>query len=470
MRSSLAVCAVASYLAGTSALQLLEKRDGVAPRVVQHTIRRNHVADPIASDRARHRRRRRDGTVQASLANAETLYFMDLSVGTPAQDLKMHIDTGSSDLWVNVPNSKLCEESSNPCASSGTFTPGNSHTYTYINSDFNITYVDGSGAQGDYASDTVQFSGVTLKDQILGVGLESTTPQGILGIGYPSNEVAVSYNFKPYANVPVSLVDKGYINTNAYSLWLDDLDSSSGSILFGGVDTAKYTGELQTLPILKTEGYAYIDFIIALTAVGVNGNTGSITNDLKVPALLDSGSSLMYLPNDVTNKIYNALGATYDRNIGAGSIDCNMANSDQTIDFTFSSPTIRVPLNEMILQAGPNECILGIGYAQGNTPVLGDSFIRSAYIVYDISNNEISLAQANYNSKSSNILEISGDTIPSATTVTDPVTSVAQASAGPVNYNSYSSSSSSHNLAAPTAAVGYNMALLGAVGAALFAL
>ena len=32
------------------------------------------------------------------------------------------------------------------------------------------------------------------------------------------------------------------INTVAYSLWLNDLDASTGSILFGGIDTEKYTG------------------------------------------------------------------------------------------------------------------------------------------------------------------------------------------------------------------------------------
>jgi hypothetical protein len=50
-----------------------------------------------------------------------------------------------------------------------------STTYHYLNSDFNITYVDGSGALGDYATDTLQIGGKTLKDFQFGIGYSSTS-------------------------------------------------------------------------------------------------------------------------------------------------------------------------------------------------------------------------------------------------------------------------------------------------------
>ncbi|KAF2478926.1 aspartic peptidase domain-containing protein [Neohortaea acidophila] len=466
MRTSSATLALASYLlASADAINLLQRRDGVPPSVVHHKIQRRHVENPIAHDRAR--RMRRSDTVQVSLANEETLYFMDVSIGTPAQAMKLHIDTGSSDLWTNVANSAYCESSANTCLG-GTYNANDSSTYKYLNSDFNITYVDGSGAVGDYVEDTVQFSGVTLKEQVFGIGYQSSSQEGLIGIGYPSNEAAVSYGFKPYANVPVSLVNQGYIKTNAYSLWLDDLESSTGSILFGGVDTARYTGKLETLPIVKTDGVVYADFIIALTEVGYGGNQGSIATNLNVGAILDSGSSLMYLPDQVAQKIFDQVGAQYNSRTGAAVVDCNVANSDDTIDFTFSSPTISVALSEIILEVGQNQCILGIGLAGDSTPVLGDTFLRSAYVVYDISSNEISIAQTDFSGKSSNVLEITGNSIPSATSVSNAVTSVVQAS-GAVNVGFSSTAASSHG-AAPTAPVGYNLALLGAAGAAIFAL
>jgi len=470
MRTS-TITTIAAAALGANALNLVQPRDVSAPRVIQHDIQRRHVLNPVGRDRAR-LRKRASKTVQASLANEETLYFMNATMGTPAQDLRLHIDTGSSDLWVNVASSTLCKsQGGDYCEASGTYAPNKSTTYQYLNSLFNITYVDGTGSTGDYATDVVKFSGVTVDNQQFGIGYTSTSQEGVLGIGYPINEVAVAYNGgKSYANLPVSLVNQGAISTNAYSLWLNDLDASTGTILFGGVNTDKFTGTLKTLPIIQEEG-VYAEFIIALTAVGANGTEGSIATNLAEPALLDSGSSLMYLPDDITTDIYNTFGAQYDSSQGAAFVDCSLADADGSIDLTFSGATISVALKELVIVAGEEKgqpiCIIGISPAEGSTPVLGDTFIRSAYIVYNIAGNDISIAQTNFNSTSDNILEITEtSTIPSATAVASAVTDLA-VSSGDARLEGSSSSITSSAYAMPTAAIGYNAALLGAVGAGM---
>lgn len=469
MKSSIALAFVASILC-THAITLQKRTDGTPPRVVQHQIERRRVADPLRHDR--NRLRRRDGTITATLDNEETLYFMNATIGTPPQSFRLHIDTGSSDLWVNTADSAFCEEDRG-CGISGTYSANDSSTYNYINSDFNISYVDGSGSSGDYVSDTVRFGSVTLTDQQFGIGYDSSSEEGILGIGYPTNEVAVAYNGEePYSNIPQHLVDQGEISINAYSLWLNDLDASTGSILFGGVNADKYIGSLETLPIIRTEG-VYAEFVIALTAVGANGNSTAIASDLATPALLDSGSSLMYLPDDIATAIFSAVGAEYDEESGVAILDCGQGTSDDTIDFTFSSPTIRVALNELVIVAGTDRrgndiCILGIAPAGPSTPVLGDTFLRSAYVVYDLENNEISLAQTNFNSTTDNIMEITASGgVPDATGVASAVTSVAVESGG-ARIGGLTTTLSGA-VSKPTAPVGYNMAMLGAAGAGVLA-
>lgn len=479
MRSFLTTLALAStILTATDAVTLVQRRNGEAPRVVQQEIQRKRVSDPIARDQARMRRRQND-LVQVGLTNEQTLYFMNMRIGTPAQSLKLHIDTGSSDLWVNSPDSNLCEQSYAPCSVSGTYNANSSSTYNYLNSAFNISYVDGSGSAGDYVSDVVRFGDVTIRNQQFGVGYTSSSREGVVGIGYPLNEVAVSYGYAPYPNIPVSLVQQGAINTNAYSLWLNDLAASKGSILFGGVDTSKYTGTLQTLPIIKVFGQVYAEFLIGLTAVGANGKSGSIANNLAYAALLDSGSSLMYLPDSIAQGIFKQLNAQYDSNQGAAFVDCSLRSSSQTIDFTFSSPTIRIAMSELVIEAGIANgspiCILGIGLSGSATPVLGDTFLRSAYVVYDIAANEIALAQTDFSGGSSNVMEIASPArIPGATTVQNAVTSVVSASGNPV-YGGFSSVSATvgNSGAMATAAPGAglrNLALAGAAAGALFAL
>lgn len=60
--------------------------------------------------------------------------------------------------------------------------------------------------------------------------------------------------------------------------------------------------------------------------------------------------------------------------------------------------------------------------------MLGDSFLRSAYVVFDMDNNEISLANTNYNPSSDQIFEIGSDNganaVPGATSAPSPITSI----------------------------------------------
>lgn len=54
----------------------------------------------------------RADTLTASLGNAITsgLYYANVTVGTPAQQLSLQIDTGSSDVWVPSSSATICED------------------------------------------------------------------------------------------------------------------------------------------------------------------------------------------------------------------------------------------------------------------------------------------------------------------------------------------------------------------------
>ncbi|KAI0180035.1 aspartic peptidase domain-containing protein [Hypoxylon sp. FL1284] len=397
------------------------------PKVINLSTQRRAVSDPIARDRMR----RRD-TTTATLDNQETLYFVNATLGTPPQPVRLHLDTGSSDLWVNTADSELCSERSAPCAFAGTYTANSSSTYGYVGSWFNISYVDGSGASGDYVTDTITIGETKLSDFQFGVGYESTSEQGILGIGYSANEVQVGRaGMDAYDNLPMKMVSSGQISRNAYSLWLNDLDASTGSILFGGVDTAQYTGSLQTLPIQSNNG-AFAEFLVTLTSLSL-GNK-NIADNQALAVLFDSGSSLSYLPNSMVEDIYNEVQAQYDSSVGGAYVPCALADETATLDFDFSGAKISVEMNELVLdlsspgQRGPTlngkpACLFGISPAGSGTNVLGDTFLRSAYVVFDLGNNQISLAQTNFNTTESRVTEIPSGSgaIPDATPVANAV-------------------------------------------------
>lgn len=398
----------------------------------------------------------------------ETLYFVNATIGTPPQSLRLHIDTGSSDLWVNTPSSKLCLLNSDPCQSAGTYSPNKSSTYSYVGSWFNISYVDGSGAAGDYVTDTVSIGGANLSSLQFGIGYTSSSAQGILGIGYEVNEVQVGRAGKAaYANLPAQMVADGLIDTSAYSLWLNDLDANTGSILFGGVDSLQYEGSLETVPI-QSESGVYAEFLITLTDLKLG--TLGIANSSALAVLLDSGSSLTYLPDTMVEDIYNAVGAEYDSQEGAAYVPCSLANDTRNLTFTFSSPSISVSMKELVLdvvttggsrptfQNGVTACLFGVAPAGSGTNVLGDTFLRSAYVVYDMANNEISLAQTRFNvlGSATDIKAITSSGVPGATLVTNSVT----ATSGVVGANAGESNKSTS---------GANMSGLSPAGSVLMA-
>ncbi|KAI1335740.1 aspartic peptidase domain-containing protein [Xylariaceae sp. FL0016] len=469
MKASTVFALAASTIASTDARNF--QSGAGQPKVVSLPTQRKSIPNPVHRDRLRRR-----GSVEASLDNEETLYFVNGTIGTPAQSVRLHIDTGSSDLWLNTPDSAFCSQRSQPCAFAGTYTANDSSTYEYVGSWFNISYVDGSGASGDYVTDTVTIGETKLDSLQFGIGYESSSGQGILGIGYPVNEVQVGRaGLDAYDNLPKKMVSDGLIARNAYSLWLNDLDASTGSILFGGVDSEQYTGSLQTLPIEADSG-VYSEFLITLTGLTLGGDT--IASDQALAVLLDSGSSLTYLPDTMVESIYTAVNAQYDSSEGAAYVPCSLADNSTTLDFTFTSPTISVEMNELVLDLvtttgqrptfdnGVTACLFGISPAGSGTNVLGDTFLRSAYVVYDMDNNEISLAQTNFNATKSSVQEIpTGSSVPDATAVENAVSATAGVSSSSGNGNAGLGDESS--AAIPTAVSVPALSVLLSVGTAI---
>lgn len=107
----------------------------------------------------------------------KTLYFCNITIGTPSQKLRTHIDTGSSDLWVNSPSSGICRSRGHPCRVGGTFDEKKSSSYNVVSKDFNISYVDGTYALGSYVTDKFGIGDITLDDFQFGLGTKSTTPR-----------------------------------------------------------------------------------------------------------------------------------------------------------------------------------------------------------------------------------------------------------------------------------------------------
>ncbi|OKL55519.1 hypothetical protein UA08_09198 [Talaromyces atroroseus] len=412
----------------------LHRRD--APRVLEAPLERRHLDKPLV--------KRDPSSLGVSIGNnvwvdpslrllkdlepdklqRELSYLMNLTLGTPAQTFTLVLDTGSSDTWVVSANSSVqTDDAYNATASS---------TYKSLHSSYNATYAGGTTALGTYATDTLGLGSATVKDFQFVVVDESSANVGIAGVGYNISTYTASHEGKVYSNLPYALTSSGITASTAYSLFLNSASASTGTILFGGVNKAKYSGELQTLPIVP-EYNEYPSLAIALTEITINNgsSTNPTTTNLPLSVSLDSGTTDTLLPEALAYEIYTALNATYVKEVNYAYVDCDQAtNTDANVTYSFSGATITVSMSELVLDGTEKgfpegTCVFGIAPSKPGVNILGDNFLRSAYVVYDLDNNEISLASAKYDSTKDDILEIGtgADAVPGASVVPSAVSS-----------------------------------------------
>lgn len=337
-------------------------------------------------------------------------------------------------MWFQSGENEVCQESDDPCADSGIFEPDESSTFDVISNDFSIQYGDHSYAKGVFASETFSIGGVTVSNLTVGVATDANATDGIMGIGYSSNEAIVSLKGSKaqYKNLPDLLKDEGLIATRAYSLWLNDEWSSTGTVLFGGIDRAKYDGDLVVMPIDKYSGETEpSEFFITLDGIGFTDTDGSETTvdqSLEEAVLLDSGTSFSYLSYTLQSSLAKIVGAQYNSRLEYYVQTCDVLNVDASIDFYFDDLTIKVPVRNLFVVAtdeddqpitfttGEQVCLFTVlDNSDVGVSILGDSFLRAAYVVYDLDNNEIGMAQTKYNVTDSDIVAIT-DSIPARAT------------------------------------------------------
>ncbi|CAI4304821.1 CQS_1a_G0006380.mRNA.1.CDS.1 [Saccharomyces cerevisiae] len=383
------------------------------------------------------------------------MYVVKMEIGTPPQPVYLQVDTGSSDMYVNVADSAYCKSISEGsdyastdnyeltatftglpsttissetyntlCSYWGTFSPSNSSTFKYNQTFFNETYGDGTYYAGTYGTDVVSFDNISLHNFTFGVSNDTTNNNGILGVSIPSAEFTDTlpytsdFDVTPhtYDNFPIALKDQGKIEKIAYSLFLNEPNAHFGSILFGAVDKSKYSGQLYTLPML--EAYNNLDslnqgmFVTAQSVAILDGKSGNKTvSDVRFPVLFDSGTTFSTLPTEIADAIGKSFDGKYNSRDQGYIFDCSKVN-DTLLSVDFGGFNISANISNFVTPA-KDHCLLNIVPTDTGV-VLGDAFLVDAYVVYDLESREVSIAQANFNDQVENI-EIISDSVPGAT-------------------------------------------------------
>jgi saccharopepsin len=313
-------------------------------------------------------------------------YFSDISIGTPPQEFKVVLDTGSSNLWVP---SRDC--GSIACYLHSKYDHSESSTYKQNGSEFEIRY--GSGELSGYISkDHVTIGDLTIKNQLFaeatsepGLAFAFGRFDGILGLGYDT--ISVNKIPPPFYN----MIDQDLLDEPVFAFYLSDTndEGAESEAIFGGVNEDHYTGKMTKIP-LRRKAYWELD----LDAITFGDQTAEIDS---TGAILDTGTSLIALPSTLAELLNKEIGAKKGFN-GQYTVECDKRDSLPDLTFTLTGHNFTIGPHDYILEV-QGSCIssfmgFDIPEPAGPLAILGDAFLRKWYSVYDLGNNAVGLAKA----------------------------------------------------------------------------
>lgn len=278
------------------------------------------------------------------------------------------------------------------------YNPANSKTSKQLKgATWNISYGDGTGANGDVWLDVVNIGGVKVKHQAVESALElsqsfseDSAKSGLLGLGFSSlNTVKPNKQQTWFDNIKGSL-SKG--------LFTADLNAGQfGTYDFGYIDKTKYNGDIFYTKVNNTQGFW------GVTPTGYK--VGSAINvPLSFQAIVDTGTSLLLLPDETVEDYYSQVAhSTYSTVEGGWIFPCLTAAPDFLLNIGSYQATIPgAYINYAPSQTRDNYCYGGIQSAVGLPfSILGDVFIKSQFVVFDSENGRVGFAGKNTTTASS---------------------------------------------------------------------
>jgi len=309
-------------------------------------------------------------------------YYGSITIGTPAQDFTVILDTGSSDLW--IPSSSCTNTA---CENHNTYDSSSSSTYVANGKKFSIEYGDGSSVTGILSEDTVNLGGLDVTKQTFaeatkepGSDFTDEPYDGILGMGYQTisaDDVVPVFN---------NMYSQGLVSENKFSFYLnrDESATAGGELILGGSDSSYYTGDFTYVDV-TTEGY----WQFKMDSVVVSGDSTTFC-DGGCKAIADTGTSLIVGPTSEVKKINSQIGANEE----TGAIKCS-ATDLPTVTVTLNGVDFALEGSDYVVEQD-GECFSGFeGGDLGDIDwILGDVFLGAYYTEFDFANNRVGFATA----------------------------------------------------------------------------
>jgi len=371
-----------------------------------------------------------EDVVLHDVANAQ--YYGVVRIGTPPQEFEVVYDTGSSDMWVP---STACAADCDNCLEKSAFDEAASTSFSNViagaKSQFAVEY--GSGAvTGTYGVDQVTLADDVAVEAQTFAFVDSTEGlgemyglskfDGILGLAFP--------NISSNQGVPTVIANLADVGKGMFAFYL--ADEADGELVIGGYDEARMQGKINWVGLARP-GY----WLVAMDSVRFGDQiiTTGVTG-----GIMDTGTSLIYGPLEQVDAMLDSIeGAQYEPQVGLYSIPCDTHLPDLafTLGEVGGKMEYAVPGEDLVLRDDSGFfCFFGVAVMQfgdgsrggalggdlaeraadevhrgvgseagsvsddgpvpvgfaGNTWLVGDTFLRKYYTIYDYENEKFGLA------------------------------------------------------------------------------
>ncbi|KAI0766548.1 aspartic peptidase domain-containing protein [Irpex lacteus] len=307
-------------------------------------------------------------------------YYGPVQFGTPGQELTVSVDTGSADLWIPT----TC-----PSCSNAQFAPAASSTFQ--NSKRKVSLVYGAGrVSGTAAKDTVTLGSLSVEQQqFVAVRTESEDfmaypSSGLVGLAFQSISRMNTPNFFE------SLLSARKLAAGIFSIHLTRGQEDGSQICFGCYDLTKTVG-----PILWHNLTTKTYWTINMDGMATDKLQSIPTN---LTAAIDSGTSLLLVPDDVAQEFYAKANKALTSCIGFYTYPCA---SILSVSLSFSGKSFGMRTDDFNLgklSDDSNDCvggIIGVDSSSGfpsNLAIVGDIFMKSWYSTFDHGGSRVGFA------------------------------------------------------------------------------
>ncbi|KAL2833387.1 aspartic peptidase domain-containing protein [Aspergillus cavernicola] len=352
------------------------------------------------------------GTVALHQDGVDYSYFSTVNIGTPGQPVWMMLDTGGANTWVF---SSDC--TSEPCTMHNTFGNDSSSTVERTTDPFEVGYGSGK-VSGLLVTDHLFIADINV-EMTFGLANQATDDfrdypiDGILGLGR-SNDTSLG---KPAFMDHV--MEQANLKSNLVSFHLSRSSDGArdGTVTFGGVDTTKFTGDIVYTNVVNSS----IHWNIPLDDASIDGKACGFTNK---SAIIDTGTSYSLLPPKDAESLHALIPGSKRVSEENFVVPCD---STAVVQFGFSGVSYTMSPKDYIgdrLESGDGciSTIIGQGVFGDDVMILGDTFLKNVYAVFDFDNDRIGFAGLP-NSPSSETITTTPVAAPTDTFATESVNS-----------------------------------------------